>query len=40
MTPEISDFIPGSFVKTDKYIEVVDGLLDTAKNRRSSNKKI
>ena len=25
MTPEILDFIPGSKVKTDKYIEVTDG---------------
>ena len=24
MTPDISDFIPGSLVETDKYIEVVD----------------
>ena len=25
MTPEISDFIMGSLVETDKYIEVSDG---------------
>ena len=25
MTPDISDFIPGSLVETDKYIEIVDG---------------
>ena len=31
MTPEISDFIPGSLVETYKYIEVKDGHLITAK---------
>ena len=31
MTPEISDFIPGSLVETDKYIEVADGHFVTAK---------
>ena len=25
MTPDISDFIPGSLVKTDKYIEIAKG---------------
>ena len=25
MTPEVSDFIPGSLEDTDKYIEVADG---------------
>ena len=25
MTPEVSDFIPGSLKDTDKYIEVADG---------------
>ena len=30
-TPEISDFILGSLVETDKYIEVVDGNFVTAK---------
>ena len=25
MTPDISDFIPGPLVETDKYIEVADG---------------
>ena len=25
MTPEVSDFIPGSLEDTDKYIEVTDG---------------
>ena len=24
-TPEISDFIPGSLVETNKYVEVLDG---------------
>ena len=31
MTPEISDFIMGSLVETDKYIEVADGIFFTAK---------
>ena len=31
MTSEISDFIPGSLVEEDKYIEVADGNLVTAK---------
>ena len=31
MTPEISDFIPGSLVETEKYIKVVDGIFFTAK---------
>ena len=31
MKPEISDFLPGSLVQTDKYIEVVDGNYVTAK---------
>ena len=31
MTPDISDFVPGSLVETDKYIEVVDGHFFTAK---------
>ena len=30
-TPEISGFIPGSLVETDKYIEAVDGYFVTAK---------
>ena len=29
--PEISDFIPGSLVDTDKYIKVADGKFVTAK---------
>ena len=35
MTPKISDFILGSLVETDKYIEVADGNFVTAKKRRS-----
>ena len=31
MTPDISDYIPGSLVKTDKYIEVEDGSFVTVK---------
>ena len=31
MTPEISDFIPGSFLEKDKYIELSDGHFVTAK---------
>ena len=31
ITPEISNFIPGSLVETDKYIEVADGNFFTAK---------
>ena len=31
MTPEVSDFIPGSIEYTDKYIEVTDGHHVTAK---------
>ena len=31
MTPDISDFIPGSLVVTDKYIEFLDENLFTAK---------
>ena len=33
MTPEVSDFIPGSLEDTDKYIEVADGHHVTAKQR-------
>ena len=39
MTPDISDFIPGSLVETDKYIEVADGNFSQRKKRSSSNKK-
>ena len=31
MTPEISDFVPGSLVETDKYFEVADGHFVTAR---------
>ena len=31
MTPDISDLIPGSFVETDKYIEIADGNFVTVK---------
>ena len=31
MTPEVSDFIPGSLEDTDKYIEVENGHHVTAK---------
>ena len=31
MTLEISDFVPGSLVKTEKYIEVADGHFITVK---------
>ena len=34
MTPKVSDFVPGSLVETDKYIEVLDGHLVTAKLTR------
>ena len=33
MTPEVSDFIPGSLEDTDKYIETVDGYHVTAKKK-------
>ena len=33
MTPEVSDFIPGSLQDTDKYIEVADGHHITAKQK-------
>ena len=33
MTPEVSDFIPGSLQDTDKYIEVTDGHNVTAKQK-------
>ena len=34
MTPEISGFIPGLLVETDKYVQVSDGNLVTAKQIR------
>ena len=33
MTPEVSDFIPGSLEDTDKHIEVADGHHATAKQK-------
>ena len=33
MTPEVSDFIPGSLEDMDKYIEVADGHHVTAKQK-------
>ena len=33
MTPQVSDFIPGSLEYTDKYIEVADGNHVTAKQK-------
>ena len=33
MTPEVSDFIPGSLEDTDKYIYVLDGHNFTAKKK-------
>ena len=35
MTPEVTDFIPGSLEDTDKFIEVADGHLLTAKQNVS-----
>ena len=35
MTPEVTDFIPGSLEDTDKYIEVADGHHITAKEKGS-----
>ena len=35
MTPEVTDFIPGSLDDTDKFIEVVDGRHVTAKQKGS-----
>ena len=33
MTPQVSDFIPGSLEDTDKHIEVADGHHVTAKQK-------
>ena len=33
MTPEVSDFVPGSLEYTDKYIKVADGYHVTAKQK-------
>ena len=35
MTPEVTDFIPGSLEDADKYIEVADGHHVTAKQKGS-----
>ena len=35
MTPEVTDFIPGSLEDTDKFIEVVEGHHVTAKQKGS-----
>ena len=35
MTPEVTDFIPGSLEDTDKFIEVADGHQVTAKQKGS-----
>ena len=35
MTPEVTDFIPGSLEVTDKYIEVADGHHFKAKQKGS-----
>ena len=40
ITPEVSDFIPGSLEDTDKYIEFTDGHHVTAKKRSSTNKNV
>ena len=37
MTPEVSDFIPGSLEYTDKYIELADGHYVTAEKKSSTN---
>ena len=39
MTPEVSDFIPGSLEDADKYIEVADGHHVTAKQKSQVQKK-
>ena len=33
MTPEVTDFIPGSLEDTDKFVEVADGHYVTAKQK-------
>ena len=35
MTPEVTDFIPGSLEDTDKFIEVADGHHVTTKQKGS-----
>ena len=40
MTPEVTDFIPGSLEDTDKFIEVADGHHVTAKQKGSVRKEM
>ena len=40
MTPEVSDFIPGSLEDRDKHIEVTDRHHVTVKKRSSTNKNV
>ena len=40
MTPEVSDFIPGTLEHTDEYIEVADGHQVTAKKKSSTNTNV
>ena len=40
MTPEVTDFIPGSLEDTDKFIEVADGHHVTAKQKGSVRKQM
>ena len=40
MTPQVSDFIPGSFEYTDKYIEVADGHSFKAKQKGQAQIKM
>ena len=40
MTPQVSDFIPGSLEDTDKYIEVADGHHVTTKSRGQVQTKL
>ena len=40
MTPEFSDFIPGSLEDTDKHIEVADGNHVMGKKTASTNKSV
>ena len=37
MTPEVTDFVPGSLEGTDKFIEVADEHQVTAKQKGSNN---
>ena len=40
MTPDVSDFIPGSLEDTDKHIEVADGHQVTTKKRLITNENV